>query len=279
MSDGVFDTNRAGLALRLSTMRASIPPITESVDELHDRLIQEHRKRLKVRIQALWLLKTQQCVTREAVAEALDVHRHTVTRWLNKYEEGGIAELLTIRTRPNRKRVVSRTTLRSLERELTEHPEQFSSYKDVQAWLKQHYGIDVKYKTIYRLVRYEMGIAVGETTVPDESVQAHSDAPALTERDRTERHATAHDTAHSQPNEREPETGQVESDEARLARIFRTAARYVSDADASPGKVKAAVDALADLVREQPTPRGDRPASPPDRHSFSGPRDVEPSAE
>ena len=221
-------------------MRASIPPISESVDELHDRLLQENRHRLKVRVQALWLLKTQQCVTREAVADALDVHRHTVTRWLNKYEEGGMEELLTIRTRPNRKRVVPGSVLRSLEQELKEHPEQFSSYKDVQAWLKEHHELDVKYKTIYRLVRYEMGISVGDSQ--DKSADA-------------------------------------EPDEARLARIFRTAARYVSDTDASPGEVKAAVNALADLVRDEPSLREDRPASPPDRHSISGPRDAERSAE
>lgn len=237
-------------------MRASIPPISESVDELHDRLLQETRRRLKVRVQALWLLKTQQCVTREAVAEALDVHRHTVTRWLNKYEEGGMEELLTIRTRPNRKRVVPSRVLRSLELELRQHPEQFSSYKDVQAWLRERHDLDIKYKTIYRLVRYELGIAVGESQDQEPS-HRHESAASPT-----------------------PVPGaNIESDEERLARIFRTAARFVSDSDASPGEVKAAVDALADLVRDEPAGRQDRPASPPDRRLISGTRDAEASAE
>jgi len=142
-------------------MRVSIPVILESADELERRLAAEKRPRLRERLQALYMLKSGQFDTREAVADALGVHRHTITRWLAKYRRGGLNELLTIRTRPNRQRVVPDKVLRALEQALRSNPEQFAGFKDVQAWIADRYGLDVKYKTIYRLVRYELGIRVG----------------------------------------------------------------------------------------------------------------------
>ena len=143
------------------TMRVSIPFILESAEELERRLLTEKRPRLSERLKALWMLKSGQFDTREAVADALGVHRHTITRWLTKYRRGGLDELLTIRTRPNRRRVVPARVMRALEQALRSHPEQFASFRDVQAWIQDRHGLNVKYKTIYRLVRYELGIRVG----------------------------------------------------------------------------------------------------------------------
>jgi transposase len=35
-------------------------------------------------------------------------------------------------------------------------PQGFSSYGQVQQWLKQGYGIDAAYKTVHQLVRYKL---------------------------------------------------------------------------------------------------------------------------
>jgi transposase len=207
-------------------MRAPIPTIRESVDELHERLLAEKRKRLKVRIMALWMLKSGQSTTREAVAEALGVHRHTITRWLAKYRRGGLDELLTIRTRPNRKRVVPDRVMLALETELRAKPEQFASFKDVQAWLLDRYGLDVKYKTIYRLVRYELGIHIGSIDRPMPSRQ--------------------------------------DSDKESLASIFRNAARFINDNNASPNEVSAAVQVLASMVKPGEKPGSSTEARPTD---------------
>ena len=205
------------MGTRSGAMRAPIPTIHESVDELHERLLAEKRERLKVRIMALWMLKSGQCTTREAVAEALDVHRHTITRWLTKYRRGGLDELLTIRTRPNRKRVVPDRVMRALEHELRTKPELFSSFKDVQHWLADRYGLDIKYKTIYRLVRYELGLQVGAIDRPMPVNEG--------------------------------------TKEESLAGIFRSAARFINDNNASPDEVSAAVQVLASMVSPTVQPR------------------------
>jgi transposase len=160
-------------------MRVSIPVILESAEELERRLSTEKRARLRERLQALWMLKSGQFDTREAVADALGVHRHTITRWLTKYRRGGLDELLTIRTRPNRQRVVPARVMRALEEALRSHPEQFASFRDVQSWITDHFGLNVKYKTIYRLVRYELGIRVGKRVpLSADRTNGFAEAPA-----------------------------------------------------------------------------------------------------
>lgn len=201
-------------------MRANVPTILESEDELRRRLLAEGRKRLRTRILAMLMLKTGQQATKEGVADALGVHRHTVARWLEKYRKGGIEELVTIRTRPNRKRVVPATVMRRLEAELKGNPEQFSSFRDVQDWIRARYDLDVKYKTVYRLVRYELGIRIGN----------HTAAPA--------RAAPMND-----------DLGDSPVANGSLAGILRSAARFINDNRSSPAEVSAAVDVLASIVR------------------------------
>jgi len=201
-------------------MRANVPTILETEDELRKRLLAESRKRLRTRILAMLMLKTGQQSTKEGVADALGVHRHTVARWLEKYRKGGIEELVTIRTRPNRKRVVPNTVMRRLEAELRENPEQFSSFRDVQAWIRAQFEMDVKYKTVYRLVRYELGIRIGNHTAAPAAV-------APTDDDLRDRSAPG----------------------GSLAGILRSAARFINDNRSSPAEVSAAVDVLASIVR------------------------------
>lgn len=155
----------------ITAMRNDLPHITESASELREKIDATPRKRMKQRLEALFLIKSGECGTRDTVAATLGVHRHTITRWLTKYEEGGISELLEIRTRPNRKRVVPDHVYNQLGTVLRDRPEQFSSYRDVQAWLRKEFNLEVKYKTLYRLVRYELGIDVSGTNEVEEVVQ------------------------------------------------------------------------------------------------------------
>jgi CheY-like chemotaxis protein/transposase len=150
--------SRIEVIYRTPAMRNDIPTIAESVEEILQKIGATKSKRSKQRLRALFLIQSGECRTRDSVANALGVHRHTVSRWLTKYEEGGLTELLEIRTRPNRKRVVPDAIYGRLEAELREAPEQFSSYRDVQAWLRDQFDLDVKYKTLYRLIRYEMKV-------------------------------------------------------------------------------------------------------------------------
>lgn len=83
-------------------MNKSVPRVRESVEELEDLLKREKRSRYHERIQALYFLRSGQAKNRKQVADLLCLGRNTIGEWLRRYEDGGLPELLDIRTRPNR---------------------------------------------------------------------------------------------------------------------------------------------------------------------------------
>ncbi len=77
-------------------MSRDIPPITESVGALKQRLQHEHHGRKHPRLQLLYLLASGQAHTRQEVSHLLGLRRNTIGRWLATYQTGGLAALLDI---------------------------------------------------------------------------------------------------------------------------------------------------------------------------------------
>ena len=69
--------------------------ILETVDELKGLLKLTENQEVKERVQALYWLKSEQVKTIEAIANSIERHRVTVSRWLSSYRTGGISTLLT----------------------------------------------------------------------------------------------------------------------------------------------------------------------------------------
>lgn len=137
-------------------MRRRLPEIKESVEELKDRLRTEKRARIKQRIQALYLPKTQSAHSILDIAQILAIHRTTIGRWLRCYELCGLEATLEIRTKPNRQPSIEPLTLEVLKERLKE-PEGFRSYKEIYLWLKEERGLEVAYRTVHQTVRYRLG--------------------------------------------------------------------------------------------------------------------------
>ena len=72
--------------------RRLVLEIAESAEYLEKSFKQAKSVAHKERLQMLWWLKTGQLSERLGRAPA------SITRWLQKYRQGGLAELLTIRT-------------------------------------------------------------------------------------------------------------------------------------------------------------------------------------
>jgi transposase len=70
-------------------MKTPIPPIHEPADELKGLLKAAREAQHQQRLQALYILQTEQARTRRQVAQLLAVSRNTVSRWLAAYETGG----------------------------------------------------------------------------------------------------------------------------------------------------------------------------------------------
>ena len=133
-------------------MRTAIPPITAHTDELKHRLQREHDGHKKPRLQMLYLLGPGQAHSRQDVAHLLGVHRHTVGRWLALYAAGGLAALLATYLPAGKPVSLAPDVLASLAQALR-RPEGFASYAALRQWVRQTHGVEIKYTTLYGIVR------------------------------------------------------------------------------------------------------------------------------
>jgi transposase len=133
-------------------MRTAIPPITDPVDDLKHRLQREHNGHKKPRLQMLYLLASGQVRRRQDVAQLLGVHRNTIGRWLAIYAAGGLEALLATYTPAGKPVSLAPPVLAGLEQAL-HRAEGFASYEALRQWVRRTHGVEVKYKTLYSLVR------------------------------------------------------------------------------------------------------------------------------
>ncbi|MDF5731378.1 MAG: helix-turn-helix domain-containing protein [Rhizonema sp. PD38] len=79
----------------------------------------------------------------------------TITRWLQRYRLGGLEKLLEVKAATGAIAKIQGQMLQSLVEKL-QCPQEFSSYGQIVKWLEQEFNVQVKYKTVYRLVRYKL---------------------------------------------------------------------------------------------------------------------------
>jgi transposase len=133
-------------------MRKALPVITETVENLKQRLQREHDGRKKPRLQMLYLLAGRQAQTRLEVAQLLGVHRNTISHWLTIYETGGLEALLEVYVPAGKPVSLSPAVLASLQQALQE-PAGFASYEALRQWVQQTHHVEVNYHTLYTIVR------------------------------------------------------------------------------------------------------------------------------
>ena len=158
----------------LGTMKIPIPNIKEPLDELYSRLHNERKATAKRRIHMLVLIKEGKRRTRKAVAKYLAVHRNTIRDWLSKYESGGLTALLQMKSpgAPSGQRSLPKNVLAALDERLKDNTG-FGSYIELQIWLKETHDVTIKYKTLHRIVRYQLQ---AKPKIPRRSHEKKNDA-------------------------------------------------------------------------------------------------------
>ena len=84
------------------------------------------------------------------------MHRVTVGHWLEAYEAGGLENLLERRYPPGRLPSLTEEERAILRAEL-EKPEGFQSYAQIQQYIADTFGVEMKYKAVYALVHDKWG--------------------------------------------------------------------------------------------------------------------------
>jgi transposase len=135
--------------------RQLILVIAESAESLEKQLKNSRTASQKERLQMLWWLKTGQITQHKTLAERLGRDGSTVTRWLQKYRQGGLSQLLTIKSAPGKSPHLNSEVLAGLQERL-EQPPGFKSYKEIMEWLNQTYQLNLTYPTVYKWVHYRL---------------------------------------------------------------------------------------------------------------------------
>jgi transposase len=148
--------------------------VVETTEELKELLREQKDARLKERVQALYLLKTHQVTELKGLAQVVGRDTSTLYRWCERYRKGGLAGLLALGyANGGRPAALPEGVQAALWKRL-QAPEGCASYGAIQQWLQEEYGLAVKYKTVHRIVRYQLK---GKLKVPRPS-SIHRDMAA-----------------------------------------------------------------------------------------------------
>ena len=129
--------------------------ISETAAELKTLLFQQKTAFGKERVQALYLLKLRKVKTIQELALHLGRNRTTCQRWLRRYRQGGVSELLEQQVKSGRKPEIQKWAIQALSKRLQE-PEGFHSYGEIQEWLEKTLGVSVSLKIVHRTVHYKL---------------------------------------------------------------------------------------------------------------------------
>lgn len=116
--------------------------ISESAGELPGLMKNEKRARFRDRLRLLRFLKTGEADTMTRAAELCGVSRLTAAEWFRRYEAGGIAELLLLKTVPGRKRLIPDEVGEALEKRLSES-DGSDSYGEIRIWIMENHDPDI----------------------------------------------------------------------------------------------------------------------------------------
>lgn len=126
--------------------------------------VKESNKSLKVlynqvtptkqkRIQMLLLMQKVRHPTKASLALALGVSGQSIQTWRSNYKKGGLELLLNDQRKGLQAGIIPIAVKENLQERLSSPTDGFTSYLQVQQWLKDSYGIAIKYHALYKFLR------------------------------------------------------------------------------------------------------------------------------
>lgn len=128
--------------------------VKESVKEL--KSIQRQKPSYYSRIQMLLLIKEGKYTTKDSLAEVLQVSTQSVHIWRTKYNAGGIEKLLEDK-RGGKPAKITNDAYQQLSNRLNSSKEGFKTYIEIQTWLKDNFGLEMKYQALNKYVKRKFG--------------------------------------------------------------------------------------------------------------------------
>ena len=124
--------------------------VKESVKEL--KLLQKKQPTSYSRLQMLLLIKEGEIVSKDGLAQALNVSNKSVHTWRTKYIQGGI-ELLLEDKRGGKQGQITDLVHEKLSQRLNNGMEGFKSFIEIQQWLKKNFDIEMDYHAVNKYIK------------------------------------------------------------------------------------------------------------------------------
>ena len=134
--------------------------VKESVQELKMLLSKQIKPRNISRIQSLLLLKEKRFKTRQELSNYLGVHKRTMEKWLSKYKDGGISEMLIPVIVKRESNLITSSIHKELKKRLEDSHKGFLSYVHAHQWVNQKFGVKVKYHSLRNYMINKFGTKI-----------------------------------------------------------------------------------------------------------------------
>ncbi len=137
--------------------KALVVEVKESVGELKQLYRQLSPSKQK-RIQLLLLMQKGKHQSKDSLAQALGVSGQSVHTWRRNYLKGGLSLLLEDSRGGFKQATILPTIKEQLDKCLSAPTQGFKSYKEVQQWLKESFGIEMKYSALYQFLKRSFAV-------------------------------------------------------------------------------------------------------------------------
>jgi transposase len=122
--------------------------IKEGLKELKALRKREKNHRKKTRIQSLILTKEKKFKRRADLATHLGIGIASLNRWTKVYKESGLTTMLEISSGGLRKHSTIEVIHNELKDKLNDSSAPLLGYWDAVLWVKDNFGLEVKYNTL-----------------------------------------------------------------------------------------------------------------------------------
>jgi transposase len=136
-------------------MNRKLTKVKETAEQLREKLKSEAHPLFWQRLQALYLIASEQVKRRTQIAKILGVNRNSVSTWLRIYETGGLEELLKLNKAKGKPPKMTLRAKAAMAEKLTDE-KGFGSYGEIQAYLLEEHQVELSYSRVHTIVRYEM---------------------------------------------------------------------------------------------------------------------------
>ncbi len=136
-------------------MNRKLTKVKETAEQLREKIKSEAHPLFWQRLQALYLIASEQVKRRTQIAKILGVNRNSVSTWLRIYETGGLEELLKLNKAKGKPPKMTLRAKAAMAEKLTDE-KGFGSYGEIQAYLLEEHQVELSYSRVHTIVRYEM---------------------------------------------------------------------------------------------------------------------------